>query len=160
MRINSVSSKNFSNQANFGGLYRTETKIKHEDYYEPAYEADLGQITHTKTVHYYPFKDESQEQIDEFIKSNTRREVNTPSNPNSSDQVTRIYDDSVILHDRLPMTEEEYKDYLLTMESAKEIYAQNLQNSIRNAVLNIAGAEAIEIENNLKNLGLNDSLAK
>ena len=154
MRVNAVS--NYPKQPNFQGLFRISNKIQDETYYEPAYEADLGTYTTKTTIYYYPYADETQKEIDEFVKENTKKDIQTPPNSVTSDQVTRITETVVDVKKPLPITKYDYNSYVKAMSDAKRNYGEYSKDLIHALIRTIAGHQAEKTEDVLIQNGLKD----
>ena len=160
MKVDAISVRNYPKQQNFNGLFRKVEEIKDETYEEGAYEATLGTFTKRTTIYYYPFADEDEYNINRFVSHNTFQHIDEPTNPNSSDQVTRITEGNVQVQKPLSITEREYKDYKSSMEEAKRIYAEKQEIARMAAIRALAPKSVVNVEKELNGSGLNEYIIK
>lgn len=154
MKVSAITSSNF-NQPNFKGLSRVVQRVEDNTYYEGAYETEMGTCKHFKTIYYYPFADETQEEIQKFVKSNTSSYSSPTLKP-----VEHLYENTVEVQKRLSLTKKDYENYLESMRIAKGIYDLKLQTARRNEIKSLASSAVDAIEEELQQYGLKDSLAK
>ena len=159
MKVNAVTVNAYPKQ-NFKGLFKKVEEVKDETYYEPAYEADLGKYTRRTTIYYYPFADEDKYSINRFVSHNEFKRVNTPINPNSSDQVTRIEEGVVKVLKPLNITESDYRSYKNSIEDAKKTYAEKQEIARMAAIRALAPKSVFKVENELNNAGLSEWVIK
>ena len=158
MKIDAITAK--YPQQNFKGLFRTVKEVKDETYYEPAYEADLGTRTERTTIYYYPFADEDQYNIDRFVSHNTFRHEDTPVNPNSSDQTTKVKEGIVYVQKPLNITEKEYNDYKESMNKAKTEYEAKQELARQKAIRALAPKSINGVEKELEQTNLGEWIVK
>ena len=158
MKINAVTV--YPKQQNFKGLFKKVEEVKDETYYEPAYEADLGQKITKTTIYYYPYADEDSYSINRFVSHNTFKRVTPPVSPDSSDQTTSITEGVVKVLKPLSITEREYRDYKEQIETAKRIYEEKLEIARMAAIRALAPKTVFKVEDELINTGLDEWVIK
>jgi hypothetical protein len=98
------------NQQQFRGLWGSERQKQVEvPYYSQGLECDLGTDHVIIEKDYYPFMDETQEEIDEIIKKYNKTERTVGG---ACDAVEYIRESIVNIRETIPLTAKRYRDYI------------------------------------------------
>lgn len=110
MNINNVT---LANPA-FSGIWgKTTTIDKSNVQFDKNLEADIGTYHYTKIKNYYPFKDETAEQIKNIKSKNEYLNTKRSLHDYFSHNITSRVDECVVfVKQTLPVTAKEYSDYL------------------------------------------------
>lgn len=156
MKVSAITNRNYAQQQNFKGLHRVVKDFKDETIYEPLSGVRIGSYIVKKTIYYYPYSDESQTVVDDFVKARTNRIETAPLNPYLSDQTTKITQTVVEVQPRLPFTKQDYNDYVEDMQINEEVFLEN-KDMPREALMNLlVSKKSAQTEKALIEAGLKD----
>lgn len=114
MKIGSISSytpynAKSSSAQNFKGLWgKEETVTEDNRVWSSAYECDFGEFKQITVKEYYPFVDETEDDI----KKIKAEEFETSTSPSDTDPVEYISGTKINIMPTIPVTTEEYKAYI------------------------------------------------
>lgn len=157
MKISAVNVRNF-NYPNFKGLTKTVEEVEDNTYYDNVYEADLGTYTNIRRIYYYPFADEKQAEISNFVAQNSYNRVTKNSTANN--QVVHNEKSYVEVQKPLSIKKEDYEQYLNAMNYAKKSYEYQQETARQAAIKALAPSSAINVEKVLTSHGFDEYLAR
>ena len=117
----------------FGIVHNTD---KSDVYYDHGMEADIGTYHYLHEIPYYPFLDESKDEIKSVLEQYNKYDHKPASDdPNSHDFTDRIDETIVKLMDPMPVTRQEYSDYIERKLLSKQ--EMNVEDRLKIAGLQI-----------------------
>ena len=117
----------------FGKVHESD---KSDVYYDHGMEADCGTYHYVKEVPYYPFLDETEEEIKGVLEQYNHYNYRpATTDPNSHDFTDRIDETIVKLMEPMPVTKQEYNDYIARKLLSKQ--EMNVEDRLKIAGLQI-----------------------
>ena len=159
MKVSAITYRNYPNQQMFRGLPKLVKTFKDDTSYEPFYNTWIGTYTTRRTIYYYPYADETQTEIDSFVKANTGKIESEPLSPYLPDQTTKITETVVEVQPRLPFTRQDYRDYAEDMQINEEVFEENKDMTREELMKLLVSKKSIQTEQALIEAGLESWIA-